>query len=443
MLRPTATLVLLALALACDAKEPPTPPAPVAATPPPAEPEPVCNYFVLVDASSSASRSYAFQIDVAAGGGLPTAMKLAGSVKVEPGLAAHKAEPAKAGESITALLGADGGVLKTVPEKCRASTPTAVMATAGMRMLEGEEGGEAAARAIYDSVTAALKAAGLDARFAGTISGQQEALYAWISANHALGNLAGDKPTVGALDLGGASTQIAFVPADPAGAPTLTARFGDRSFAVYAQSYLGYGQDLARTHLSVPACDPKGLDKGTGKYAQCVSKLDAVAKPKTCPGGTCGLSQPGDKARVGVAQPAIPAGMKFYATSVYYYARKFFELPEQTTPAALREAAGGPKGTAGFCGTKWADLTAKYASESPERLGTYCFSAAWIDVLLKNLGFAATTDQIYFTDKIGEADAGWAAGAALCSVTGCLSSAAPATPKPAEPAPADAPKPAA
>lgn len=425
----TTRLLLAASLLACDSKPPTQPPAPVAATPapPPAEPEPVCNYLALIDAGSTGSRAYVYTYTSqgAQAAGLPT-LQLLASAQAEPGLSSFKAEPTKAGDSITALLAAGGSVLASVPEKCRASTPTAVMATAGMRLLAAEDGGEAITRAIYDSVQKALVGAGLDARFTGTISGQQEALYGWISVNYALGTLLGDQPTVGSLDLGGDSTEIAFVAECPADVTTIAAKFGPKSHHVYAHSYLGLGQDFAHAHVSAPACEARGRDQGTGKYAQCVARLDAVVKPKSCPGAVCGLAQPGDRARVGVVQPAIPAGMKFYATSGYHYTRKFLGLPEQTTPAALREAAGGPKGSTGYCGRKWQDITAQYTSESPQRLAHYCFSAAWIDVLLRNFGFAAVSDAITFTDKIGELDTGWTLGAALCSATGCLQAPAPA-----------------
>lgn len=439
-----STLVLLAALVAhlgCDAKQqPPQPPVadtpPAGASPPPtAEPEPACNHLVLIDASSSSSRAYTFEIERPDGGGLPTAVRALSIVKTEPGLASFKGDAARAGASIAALLAADDGPLKKVPEKCRARTAAGAMATAGMRNLESEEGGQAAADAIFAAVKQAMADAGFDARFAGTISGQQEALYGWITANHLLGHLTGDGPTVGALDLGGASTEIAFVPADAAAA-TISAKFGDKTFAVYAMSYGNYGQDVARRHLNVPPCDPKGLGKGTGKYGQCVSKLEASVKARSCPGASCGLASPGDPKNVGVVQPKLPEGMKFYATSAYHYTRKFLELPEQTTPAALREAAGGPKGGTGFCGLKWADITAKFTGESQPHLETYCFSAAWIDVLLRNYGFAPTTDQITFSETIGGSDAGWAVGAALCSVTGCLQA------SPAAPAPAPAAKPA-
>jgi len=44
-------------------------------------------------------------------------------------------------------------------------------------------------------------------------TGEEEAAFGWMTVNYALGKLQGDpEATVGALDMGGASTQITFVP---------------------------------------------------------------------------------------------------------------------------------------------------------------------------------------------------------------------------------------
>ncbi len=420
----TSTFFLL---VACGGKPQPSTP-PVEAQPPapaptaevPAEPAPVCDYLVVIDAGSSGSRAHTYRVTPAANGGLPEKIVQVSSAEVEPGLSSFKAEPARAAASIEGLLAAPGSVQATIPEACKPRTPVALMATAGMRLLEDEAGGAEAATAIYGAVSEQVKRSGLDIRFAGTISGAQEAVYAWLSANYALGRLGGEGGTVGTLDLGGASTQIAFEAAEPGDAPTLPVRLGERSFTVHAQSYLGYGQDVAREHVAVDACYQKGLRKGTGKYAACVKALAAVVKPRKCAAAHCGLAAPNDVGKTGVPQPPIPAGMKFYAISAYYYAREFYKLPETATLAQLREAAGGPKGAAGYCGTPWKTVVETYPDVPEKFREGFCFSAAWIDALLQTYGFAADSDALVWVKSFGEVEAGWTLGAALCSVTGCL-----------------------
>ena len=419
----------LALALACTKETPPQPPAGggggggggVADAQPEPEPEPVCSHLVLVDAGSSGTRAYAYAITPAEGGGVPAAITQLSVIKTSPGIVAFKDDPAAAGKLIADVLKHEGGALDAIPKACHAKTPAAVMATGGMRLLEGEPGGEAAAAAIYGAIKGAIAEVGLDARFAGTISGAQEAIYGWLSVNYALGRLGGAEPTLGALDLGGASSSIVFVPEAAGDAPTTNVRLGDRTYAVYVNSYLGYGVDRARQFLNYDACFLKGVGKGTGKYGECVKKLEAAVKPKKCAAAACGLAAPGDDAKLGVAQPPIPASAGFYAFGVYEYARAFFKLEPNAAPAALAEAAGGKNGKAGYCATPWKQVADTYQGVDERYLQGYCFDAAWIAALLKTHGFAPTTQAITVTDKFGDHDASWALGAALCSLTGCLS----------------------
>ena len=65
-------------------------------------------------------------------------------------------------------------------------------------------------------------------------------------------------------------------------------------------------------------------------------------------------------------------------------------------------------------------MTESYPDEKPKFLERYCFGTAWIDVLLKNMGFAPTSDALVLTDRVGEFEIGWTLGAAICSMTGCF-----------------------
>jgi len=411
------------LVAACGPKEttpPAAPPVTAAAeeveAPPPETP---CNYIVLIDAGSDHSRAYTFQIETHGEGTTPDLKQLSYAA-VEPGLASFKDSPDGAAGSLTSLLTSTGSVLEALPDECEGKTPTALMASGAMRLLEGQPGGDAAAKSIYDAVGQAVRDTGLDLRFAGTISGQQEALYTWTAANYALGHLSGDASTVGTLDLDTATASIAFVPEESAAATT-TLKFGSTSFAVYAHAYTGYGVDQALEYLADPTCFPKGLTKefaagpmkGKGRYDQCIKKLAPVVTPKTC-AGTCGLAQPGSDAKEGIPQPPLPATMSFMAIGGFASANT--ELaPSSPTIGALRQAAGGPKGKTGLCGTKWDKAEGATAEQE-----NACFTAGWITSLLGGYGFTDSSEQITWTTTFGEVDSGWALGAALCSVTSCL-----------------------
>ncbi|MCB9753977.1 MAG: hypothetical protein H6713_28875 [Myxococcales bacterium] len=413
-----ASLTAFALASCGKQAEPPKPPESQEPSPESTpEPEVSCSYIVLIDAGSSGTRAYTYEIE-SKEGGLPSLSERS-SHKIDAALASFKTEPARAGDAISELLKAEGSSLAALPDECEAKTPAALMATGGMRLLEGEVGGADAAKAIYKAAGDAIAAAGLEPRFAGTISGEQEALYGWLTINYALGTLAGDGPTAGALDLGGSSTQVAFVPSDAGDAPTTTLTLAGKQFAVYAHSYLNYGLSQAMQYVADPSCYPKGVNKGKGRYASCVKKLAPVVTPKKCEAKHCGLATPGDaKNKLGVPQPPLPEGMEFHATGNFYYAHKFVKAAGDT-PGALAEAAGGPKGKSGFCGEKWEEITAQQDVE-PKLLERACFAAAWSSVLLETYGFARDAATLRWSETVGERDTSWTLGAALCSITGCL-----------------------
>ncbi|XP_032806829.2 ectonucleoside triphosphate diphosphohydrolase 2-like [Petromyzon marinus] len=143
-----------------------------------------------------------------------------------------------------------------VPKDRWADTPLALGATAGMRLLEMSD--SVAAKAVLSSVREVLGSYPFSYREARIISGQEEGTYGWITANYFLYNFiqftwlgkwqwtTSTKP-IGALDLGGASTQITFMTEEPLqGSPdSLTIQLYGRKYHVYSHSYLCYGRDQA------------------------------------------------------------------------------------------------------------------------------------------------------------------------------------------------------
>ena len=136
-----------------------------------------------------------------------------------------------------ANLGLTDGVpdLKKIPLHLRA--------TAGMRILRTESGDE------YDKIIEAVRTylgkTPFDIQRARVITGEEEALYAWIAANYSKGNLAkaSENGTIGILELGGASAQIAFVPNDSQSEGIELVRIAGRKYQVYARGYDGIGRD--------------------------------------------------------------------------------------------------------------------------------------------------------------------------------------------------------
>ncbi len=402
------SLSLCFLVAACT----PSKPAPVKPSPAGAG---TCDHVVVIDAGSSGTRVHLYQQGPLESG-VPATQKSVFSEKVRPGLSSYVDNPQGAADSLRGLFEGEGKVLSLVGEGCLAATAVSLMGTAGMRKVGSTAEGKAKATAIYNAVRTYLQGTGLDVRFVGTIPGQHEAVYGWITVNYGAGRLGDDsRRTFGALDLGGESTQITFAPDRPPGEHAVTVRFGSAEHTLYAVSYLGFGQDKARSLYGTDACFPRGLRTGTGDYAACATAVAAPLKVSACRSESCGLPEPGTE--MGVYQPELP-GQTFYAFEAYEFTREALNIESPASPAEFAAAGGGADGTSGFCGRTWTDITG--SSDTPaEFLEGYCFAAAWIPALLRGFGFAEDA-EIEFASQIGDVQTGWTAGAAVCMRADCL-----------------------
>ncbi|CAM9200016.1 unnamed protein product [Phaeothamnion confervicola] len=172
------------------------------------------DYAIVVDAGSSGSRVYVYELRNEDG-----ELRVVGrpGAKVLPGLSSYEAAPEGAGPYLMPLFDAAAAM---IPAACHRTTPVFVKSTAGMRLVA-----EAAQQAVYDSIHAHMAAAAAAGAFPfllprshlGTIDGDMEAYYAVLSTNYLEGRIdARRRPighpagVLGALDMGGASTQIIF-----------------------------------------------------------------------------------------------------------------------------------------------------------------------------------------------------------------------------------------
>jgi hypothetical protein len=153
-------------------------------------------------------------------------------------------------------------------------TPVRVFATGGMRTLAESDPTRAAQ--IHVEVVDAVRELGHADVESRTIDGVEEARFAWIAVNLVHGSL-GDA-TVGILELGGSSTQIAFVPDDPAAATEVVALDGHR-YPLFAVSYLHCGAKEARRDLATASCD------GAGDFAACTATISTSLRSPSarCP----------------------------------------------------------------------------------------------------------------------------------------------------------------
>lgn len=376
-------------------------------------------YSLVIDASSSASTLFMYQWRESDGRRLPWIQaapypRAAGNeswtTRVKPGLGAYADRPAEAARSLAPLIEYALEKIGDDPEAL-AETSVYVLGTAGVRPLPAEQ-----KAAIIQAISDYLETTPLSPTSVRAISGVEEGVYGWLSVNYLLGHLehGGRFPTVGALDLGGASTQITFVPLDHPREHRQAVSLRGQTYQVYTHSYLGYGQDEARRTVASPACFidgypiPEEYDlasgtRGTGDWPACLEAIrDRLSRP--CAEKPCSL--------FGVYQP--PLYGDFLAFSVYAYAADFFELRGSLSPARM-SAAGQA-----FCTQDWQLLVANDPSvENNPYLPNYCFSAAYIVTLLSEaFDLPDATERVQAPLAVQGTDVGWALGALLYELAG-------------------------
>ena len=113
-------------------------------------------------------------------------------------------EPEAAADTVSQLLEM---AQARVPASRRGATPVTLKATAGLRLLPAEQ-----SAALLEAVTARLEASGFANRGVGIASELEEGVFGWVTVNYLLEQLHNPRKSYVALDLGGGSTQITFLP---------------------------------------------------------------------------------------------------------------------------------------------------------------------------------------------------------------------------------------
>ncbi|KAJ0261151.1 Apyrase 2 [Hirschfeldia incana] len=245
------------------------------------------NYAVIFDAGSSGSRVHVYcfdrNLDL-----LPLGNELELFLQLKPGLSAYPTDPRQAANSLVSLL---DKAEASVPRELRPKTPVRVGATAGLRTL-GHEASENILQAVKELLRdrSMLKT---EANAVTVLDGAQEGSYQWVTINYLLRNLG--KPysdTVGVVDLGGGSVQMAYAISEEDAAKAPKPLQGEdsyvremylkgRKYFLYVHSYLHYGLLAARAEIlkvsedSNSPCIVTGYD-GNYKYGGEEFKAAAV-----------------------------------------------------------------------------------------------------------------------------------------------------------------------
>ncbi|XP_004681087.2 PREDICTED: ectonucleoside triphosphate diphosphohydrolase 1 [Condylura cristata] len=337
-----------------------------------------------------------------------------------------------------------------IPQSQHEETPVHLGATAGMRLLRMKD--KWMSNRVMDTVINSLNKYPFDFQGAKIISGRDEGAFGWVTINYMLGkftqtlswfnlNLKGNTipTTYGALDLGGASTQITFVHNQPFELPAenrVHFQLYGKTYILFTHSFLCYGKDQALLKkLSFDAKKSRGLLKdpcfhpgykrvmalmeffespctervrllgkdfleirGTGNYQLCKKNIEnRLFRNSTCIYTQCAFN--------GTFLPPIKG--HFGAFSAYYYVMDFLnftseELPSENEVTQIMNT---------FCALPWDKVKGRYNNTKEKYLSEYCFAGTYIFVLLNKFHFTeANWKNIHFVDQMDGNSIGWSLG---------------------------------
>ncbi|CAF4067225.1 unnamed protein product [Rotaria sp. Silwood2] len=301
------------------------------------------------------------------------------------------------------------------------------------------------------------------------ISGQLEGIYSWIAINYVLGRFQNTNTesksvtndnsnlnskrrptTVGVLDMGGASAQIAFEVSKTT--PIVGKEVAEFSlgydehqealkYKIYVTTFLGYGankayekyidriisiglnsstSDSPYIRIDDADCLPRGYSTnytrnnktiimtGEGDFANCTKHLVMLLNLNaTCLNKPCSLN--------GIYQPQINYDSQdFYGFSEFWYTMQdILKLGGPYTRLAFLNASTK------FCNANWNDIRQWYDEKSHpninlDRLILQCFKSAWLYAFLHDgLKFPMNYQRLRSASLVNNNDVQWTLGAIL------------------------------
>jgi len=360
--------------------------------------------------------------------------------KLEPGISSQT--PDEGAAAITQLLDVAANY---IPSSLHKNTGVYMGATAGMRLLSAD---------FQNKRWFAIRDAIEDSPFflgvADTLSGEEEALFGWLAVNwlaHAEARETHSEPTpfnsrtYGSLDLGGASTQAAFLPDVSVLENKLSLKlaYGEEEYdySLYLNSWMRSGQDQARLRAlrifckkrrtCESPCDVAGHEftvdlssyggkknvqvNGTGDWDSC---YETVKKNILHLNWECLFGE--DCAMHARYFPRLPQNSIFYGYAAFFYAMNGIggvNWSDDSTSDLSQFMSLGQQWCAGQGSKSGADLTedAGYSAQ-------YCFTSAYsYAILVDAYGFEPNPQgndaKVIITRKVGGVSASWALGMAL------------------------------
>lgn len=354
-------------------------------------------YYVIADAGSTGTKLHIFRHNN--NKKMPLIQELFTENNNIP-LASFNEKPELAYASLKPLL--ENAAQKINAHHVKMPVPIAVLGTAGMRLLPTSQQ-QAIYKNIHDNISEQYKNI-YTPKSIQTISGKIEGVYGWLDVNYLLENFQNHKPTTGSIDVGGASTTIAFA-TDKSYKPIdeMAIKINDAIYTVFSKSFLGLGLNEARSSMNADPhaghCYPKGYEessfKGDFNLLSCSNIYNQVIA----------------NYHIQALELPIYKIPNFIAFSGAYYTFHFFDadpnIPDQET---LEQTIILPT-----CKNHWDVLKDAYPAEPESYLANYCNHSIFLTNLFYN-AFQLQYQQINIVSKIKDKKIDWTLGAILYTV---------------------------
>ncbi|XP_004075158.1 ectonucleoside triphosphate diphosphohydrolase 2 [Oryzias latipes] len=405
-------------------------------------------YGIVLDAGSSHTALFIYRWPADKQNGTGVVTQHAECHVQGEGISSYAGQKGEAGESLVACL---DQAVRDIPKDKHQLTPVYLGATAGMRLLNISNPKQS--DQILKEVGDKIKSYPFKFEGAAILSGQEEGAYGWVTVNYLLENfikygfigrwMSPGRATVGALDLGGASTQITFATQERVEGKQnmMEMRLYGHKYSLYTHSFLCYGinqvYNRMLAHLvksqgyvqsvtnpcyppdvnttlkmkdvfSSPCTEehrPKPYNpegtltvKGSGNYQQCEENMSNMFSFEDCPFSQCSFN--------GISQPNVTGNFMAFSTFFYVHSslRKLTGKPVNT-PQQLQEAAQTT------CSMTLSQMSNQIPDQGPHWMN-YCTASVFIKTLVLR-GYAfdnSTFPQISFQKKAGDTSVGWALG---------------------------------
>ncbi|KAM5584846.1 putative apyrase 6 [Rosa sericea] len=376
-------------------------------------------FGIVITAAPTASRIRVFHFLDA------TATAPSTSSRSRPALSSFAARPDAAGASLAPLL---RFAQSQVPMKERASTKLLLFASPELQDL-----GQEIAEKLLESCRKVLRSSGFWFKddWARVVSGEEQGVYAWVSANYALGTLKSEaEETTGIVELGGASLQVTFAQKETPqvqSSPSRVIKLFGVTYHLYSHGLPQFGQDAAweslyenyrkstpfsdsRKGSLVNPCVPRGykltvnasdeqllVSSLGGNFSECKSQVLALLKSKQgkCVQAPCTI----------VSSFPFDIGGKPISAN-FLFTSELFGLVPRASLFEL-EAAGLQ-----YCEDEWDKQKIQHNIVDDSDLLKYCFSSAYMVALLHDsLGIPMDEKRVGFANQTGNILHDWTLGA--------------------------------